>query len=91
MAGTKEGGQTLILTMIAKFGSREAWIDHQRKLGREGGKASNTGGFAYSKRTGQNWHVEAGRKGGRISTRRGVKDGEHRQERENQDSISEVS
>lgn len=46
-------------TIKSKYGE-----NYYRELGRRGGKKSKTGGFYHSKVTGQDWHIEAGRKGG---------------------------
>jgi len=56
-------------TMIAKHGSREAVKAHMQSIGRKGGAIGTTGGFAYAQANGLTWHVEAGRKGGKISKR----------------------
>lgn len=64
MAGTREGGKRAAATNKAKYGE-----DFYAKIGEQGGKNGNTGGFAYSKTSGENWHIEAGRKGGLISRR----------------------
>ena len=66
MGGTKEGGKRMVKTVREKYGN-DFWAD----IGREGGKAGNTGGFAANRELA----VEAGRKGGKISTRKGIKSG----------------
>jgi general stress protein YciG len=70
MPGNKIGASKLRQTMIAKFGSEEAWKEHMRSLGSVGGArtaaSGTTKGFALmtpEKRR------AAGRKGGRISRR----------------------
>jgi uncharacterized protein len=65
MSNTKEGGQTLVATMIAKYGSREKWLEHCREIGRKGGKQGHTGGFFADR----NRASIAGKKGGKISKR----------------------
>jgi general stress protein YciG len=66
MAGNKQAGITLRNTMIARYGSVEAWRDHMRTIGAKGGSLGHTGGFAA------NYELAriAGAKGGRISRRR---------------------
>lgn len=71
-------------TMLAKLGSEEAITEHYRTIGRKGGlKGAADGaikGFAampYEKR------AEAGRKGGRNSSRLGVRNGEGHAKRRN--------
>ncbi len=68
MAGTVAGGKEAGKTNKKKYGK-----DFYAKIGALGGKASNTGGFAYSKAHGLDTHIEAGRRGGSISKRRKVK------------------
>lgn len=67
MAGTVIGGYKASQTNKKKYGK-----NFYREIGAEGGKNGHTGGFAYSKANGLNYHIEAGRKGGTIS-RRGPK------------------
>jgi uncharacterized protein len=62
MAGTQAGGKAAAQTNMKKHGA-----DFYRTIGAIGGKKSSTGGFAYSKANGLTTHIEAGRKGGRIS------------------------
>ena len=62
MPGTKIGGVKARETNIQRHGK-----DYYARIGAMGGKKSGTGGFYHSKVTGANWHVEAGRKGGKIS------------------------
>lgn len=76
MAGTKEGARKTVATIIAKYGK-----DFYKRAGRKGGTNSKTGGFASNRvgadgLTGRERAVVAGRKGGRISRRTGVKNGE---------------
>lgn len=60
MAGTKAGGLKAAAKNLAKD------PDFYAKIGRKGGKASNTGGFAANPELAR----IAGAKGGRISRRR---------------------
>lgn len=70
MTNTKSGGNAMKQTMIAKFGSEEAWKEYMRANGRAGGKASGTGGFYYLKKTGQHDKIrQAGAKGGKTKKR----------------------
>lgn len=69
MSGTRAGGLKAAATNIRKYGS-----EFYRTIGREGGKNSNTGGFASHKKgkdglTGYQRSRIAGAKGGRISKR----------------------
>jgi len=67
MSQTKEGGKRTRETMIKRYGSEEAWKEHMRRIGSEGGKVRNDnkgfGGMDKEKVR------EAGRKGGSISKR----------------------
>lgn len=73
MAQTKAGGRKLRQTMIARFGSEEAWKEYMRNNGREGGKLGKTGGFHYAKKHYKDddprHPANAGRIGGTISRR----------------------
>lgn len=60
MAGTKAGGLKAAATNIERYGK-----DFYKEMGRKGGKAGNTGGFA----TNPELAKIAGRKGGLISRR----------------------
>jgi uncharacterized protein len=64
MSGTKAGGLKASITNKAKYGK-----DFYSKIGQVGGQLGTTGGFHYSKVNGLNTHIEAGRKGGKISRR----------------------
>lgn len=64
MGGTKNGGLEAAKTIKKVYGK-----DFYARIGAMGGKASNTGGFAYSKAHGLDTHIEAGRKGGYKSKR----------------------
>lgn len=65
MSGTIEGARAAAKTIKEKYGA-----DYYAKIGAEGGKKGTTGGFAYAKANGLDWHREAGRKGGRKSRRK---------------------
>lgn len=64
MAGTVAGGFKAAATNKARHGD-----DFYANIGAKGGKNSTTGGFYYSKINGLTKHIEAGRKGGKISKR----------------------
>lgn len=66
MAGTKAGGEAAAVTNKKKYGA-----DFYHKIGKRGGEASNTGGFAANPELAR----EAGRKGGTLSSRLGVRSG----------------
>ena len=72
MAGTREGGLKAAQRNKELYGE-----SFYAKIGAKGGIKGTTGGFYASKATGKNWHVEAGRKGGKISkpSKRGVDSG----------------
>lgn len=61
MAGTAEGGKKAAAKNIAN--NPHFYAD----IGRIGGKNGTEGGFAYSKAHGLTLHIEAGRKGGKLS------------------------
>lgn len=67
MSGTKEGGQKTRETNLRKHGS-----DFYKRIGAKGGRNGHTGGFAANRELA----IMAGRKGGLISSRKGVKNGE---------------
>ena len=74
---TKQGGATLVATMVKKYGSYEAYKQSMRERASRGGKIGNTGGFASNVigndgLTGYERARVAGRKSGEIS-RRGYK------------------
>ena len=54
-------------TMIAKFGSEEAWKEYQRELGSAGGKAKVPKGFALMSRK---EHIRVSKKGGSVIRRK---------------------
>lgn len=64
MAGNKQGGKKAAETNKLRHGK-----DFYARIGSEGGKKGRTGGFYYSKKHGLTTHIEAGRKGGKISRR----------------------
>jgi len=76
LSGNKEGGEAMRRTMIEKLGGEEEWRAWMRANGHKGGANSTTGGFYYSKAHGLDIHIEAGRKGGKIS-KRGPKNETH--------------
>lgn len=67
MAGTKEGGKKAAATNLLRHGD-----DFYARIGAKGGRNGHTGGFASNPALA----MVAGAKGGRISTRAGVKNGE---------------
>lgn len=78
MAGTKSGSILAAETNKARYGK-----DYYAIIGAKGGKRGKTGGFASQKRgadglTGKERAHLAGSKGGQISKRTGVKNGEVR-------------
>ncbi len=66
MSGSKIGGLKTAQTNKERRGA-----DYYREIGRIGGSRTNTKpkGFAYAQANGLTWHIEAGRKGGKISKR----------------------
>lgn len=64
MAGTKAGGIKATATNIERYGK-----DFYKRIGRKGGKAGKTGGFAANPELAK----RAGRIGGLKSTRKGIK------------------
>lgn len=76
MSGTKAGGRKAAETNRLKHGK-----DFYKNIGKRGGQSSNTGGFASDKigpdgMTGMQRAKIVGAKGGRISSRAGIKNGE---------------
>ena len=67
MGGTKLGGLKAKATNIKKYGD-----DFYSRIGAMGGRAGHTGGFAANPALAR----VAGRKGGKISSRAGVKNGQ---------------
>ena len=76
MSQTKEGAKKLRKTMIAKYGSEEAWKEHMRNIGSKGGTETHKNGWLAQ----VNFAADrdrariAGAKGGRISKRGKAKD-----------------
>lgn len=64
---TETGESKIRKTIEARYGK-----DYWRKIGSKGGKATGMKGFALNPELAR----AAGRKGGKISTRAGVKNGE---------------
>lgn len=82
-------------TMLKKLGSEEAIVEYFRTIGRKGGSVPGEKGFASftvgrDGMTGwQRSHI-AGRKGGRISRRTGVKNGEGKKRKEEDEFIESI-
>ena len=76
MAGTIEGGKKAAATNIAKYGK-----DFYSRMGQKGGRNGHTGGFADDRigadgLTGKERAKIAGAKGGRVSSRAGILNGQ---------------
>ena len=67
MSGTKVGGLKAKATNLKLHGG-----DFYQRIGKKGGQNGHTGGFASNPALA----IVAGAKGGRISTRKGIKNGE---------------
>lgn len=67
MSGTKAGGLKAKATNLKLHGQ-----DFYQRIGKKGGQNGHTGGFASNPALA----IVAGAKGGRISTRKGIKNGE---------------
>ena len=67
MSGTKIGGAKAAYTNRLLHG-----LDFYSKIGSKGGRNGHTGGFAANRELAS----EAGRKGGKKSSRKGIKNGE---------------
>ena len=67
MSGTKAGGMKAKATNLLLHGQ-----DFYQRIGKKGGQNGHTGGFASNPALAR----VAGAKGGRISTRKGIKNGE---------------
>lgn len=67
MSGTKSGGLKAKATNLKLHGQ-----DFYHQIGKKGGLNGHTGGFASNPALA----IIAGRKGGRISSRKGIKNGE---------------
>jgi general stress protein YciG len=74
MSGSREGGLHTKETMIAQLGGEEAYRDFMRENGKLGGSVKTPKGFALDKERAS----AAGRLGGRNSSRKGVKNGQFR-------------
>lgn len=72
MVGTKAGGKKAAETNRLKYGD-----DFYRNIGKRGGQMGHTGGFAANPALAR----IAGARGGRISRRTGVKNGEGKTQR----------
>lgn len=72
MGGNRTGGLKAAATNRERHGR-----DFYTELGRKGGKASRGGGFAKSRELAS----IAGRKGGSVSSRKGVRNGESKHDR----------
>ena len=72
MVMTKAGGKKVSKTIREKYGK-----DYWREIGAKGGRATGQKGFALNPALAS----EAGRKGGKASTRRGIKNGEGKSRR----------
>lgn len=71
MTGTKIGG-----LKAAKMNKKLHGEDFYRRIGAKGGHKGHTGGFASNRALA----IVAGAKGGRMSSRKGVKNGEGRKQ-----------
>ena len=67
MSGSRAGGLKTAATIKAKYGD-----NYYAEMGRKGGRNGHTGGFYANPELAR----KAGAKGGRISSRRGIKNGE---------------
>lgn len=70
MPGTKAGALKASITNKERHGE-----EFYRRIGAKGGRNGHTGGFASN----HDRAVEAGRKGGLKSTRKGVKNGQRKE------------
>lgn len=90
MGGNRTGGLKAKATNMEKFGP-----DFYREIGRKGGKAGHTGGFASfvvgsDGMTGWQRARIAGARGGKRSRRNGVKNGEGKKRREEDEFIESI-
>lgn len=69
MSGNVEGGKRAAATNKKRYGA-----NFYKEIGAKGGRNGHTGGFAANPKLAS----IAGRKGGRISSRKGIKNGESR-------------
>lgn len=82
-------------TMLKKLGSEEAIIEYFRTIGRKGGSVPGEKGFASftvgrDGLTGRQRSRIAGYRGGRISRRTGVKNGEGKKRREEDEFVESI-
>lgn len=75
MSGNTSGGLKAREKIYEKYGKE--WY---ATIGRKGGQNGNTGGFAANPKLA----VLAGRKGGKLSSRRGIKNGEGKKGKRNE-------
>jgi len=75
MSGSTAGGLKAREKIYEKYGK-----DWYATIGRKGGQNGNTGGFAANPKLA----VIAGRKGGKLSSRRGIKNGEGKKGKSNE-------
>ena len=80
MAGTKAGGAKAAATNKLKHGA-----DFYQRIGAKGGRNGHTGGFASNPALAK----IAGKKGGTISRRTGVKNGEGKSQRKKVETVVE--
>lgn len=81
--GADQAAKKWRATMLEKYGGQEGLTRKMQAIGAKGGKLSTTGGFASDKvgadgMTGRERAHVAGKKGGSISRRTGVKNGHSR-------------
>lgn len=76
MAGTKAGGVKTAITNKARYG-----MEFYRRIGAKGGQNGHTGGFAANPELAR----KAGAKGGRVSSRKGIKNGEGKKRKKERD------
>ena len=81
MSGTKIGGAKARETNLSKYGK-----DFYKRIGKIGGQNGHTGGFASNRALAR----IAGAKGGRISRRAGVKNGQGKSSTADIDKIEEI-
>ena len=75
MSGTVEGGKKAAKKNLERYGA-----DFYVKNGRKGGRNGTTGGFAANLELAK----IAGKKGGKLSSRLGIKNGEGKNARKNE-------
>lgn len=89
MSGTTEGGRKAAAANKARYGE-----DFYKRIAAKGGRAGHNGGFGSEKvgkdgLTGRERSRIAGAKGGRKSTRKGIKNGEGKSADRNKHTISD--